>query len=589
MFFIITKAHASEFSFPILAQSMMHSLWLDMSMAGYFTLFYCLMFLGGLASPVVFRKIFTVFHWLVLTICTLAIISNAVLYSFWSGPLDYSAIKFLKTPKEALASVNWLLMIIPIMMGIGLFLLFRFVFIKWNFIRFDKAEHNIKTYMIQIPALLLMAGICIIPIRGGFGIVPVNLSFVYFHKEAYPNHAAYNPVWNVLYSWANSGDENNYAFMDDSNAVKIFEGLHKLNKTGLEGEMWIPGTHHNIVVIVMESFLYKLVDLEYNGEEVTPNFNKLTKSGIYFNNLYATGDRSDKGLLAVFSGYPAMPKSSMAQFPEKFQKLPSIFKAMNNAGYGTAFYYGGNLDFANLRSYFLSAGAGKIVSGDDLPKSYKSGKWGVHDEYMFDEFIKGISYMKQPFFTGLFTLSNHEPFDIPNQYHFGKSNGDEEYMSAAYYSDQCIGKFVEKLKSSRIWENTLVVFVSDHGVARLGINEIYNPEKFHIPMVWTGGVIKTPKTITKVCSQTDIPLLMLNQCCIKPDTAYRYSKEVDQHGSREFAPYFYNDGVGFVTPGCISIYDNISGKFESKFCQNDTIGMYAKSYLQVISKNINKR
>ncbi|MFM9945788.1 MAG: LTA synthase family protein [Bacteroidia bacterium] len=588
LFFSITKVYASQFDLAVLMQSMLRGLWLDASMAGYFTLFLCLLHLGGLFAPIVFNRIFKIFHTVILVISCLAIVSNAVLYLYWATPLDFNALKYLQTPEEAAASINWWNMVLPIVLGVGLFFLFN-VFFRWLKINLQPSKpKGVSNYVLQSVLLLFVGGLLIIPIRGGIGIVPVNLSYVYFHKENYPNQAAYNPVWNVLYSFAESGSENNYSFMEDELALKKFNSLFQINDSIEGNETFLKTAKPNIVVIVLESYLSKLVGLKYKGEEVIPSFNALTKSGIYFSNLYASGDRSDKGLVAIFSGYPAMPKSAIVQFPDKFSKLPSIFKDVMEADYSTSFYYGGNLDFANLRSYFISAGVQKIVSDKDLSSLYKRGKWGVHDEFILKHYADELQKMKQPFFSGVFTLSNHEPFDLPGKYYFGRQNGDEEYMSAARYTDNCLGTFIENLKKSNLWKNTLIVMVADHGVNRLGINEMQVIDKFHIPMVWTGGVIEKPQTVSKVCSQTDIPLLILNQCCIKPNIAYIYSNDIEKKGSKPFASYFFNNGFGLVGQNCMSIFDNVTQKYWTNTCSEDLNGVYGKAYLQVLSKDFTK-
>ena len=274
-------------------------------------------------------------------------------------------------------------------------------------------------------------------------------------------------------------------------------------------------------------------------------------------------------------------------YPDKYQKVPSIIKDMDKAGYSTSFYYGGSLDFANLRSYFISSRVQTIITGDNLSKSYDRGKWGVHDKPMFAELFKDLQTMKQPFFTGFFTLSSHEPFDLPEDFHFGKNSDDQEYLSAAFYTDKCLGQFMESLRKLSLWQNTLVVIVADHGIARMEIFEAYDPEKYHIPMVWTGGVIKSPQRFEKVCSQTDIPLLILNQCCVKPNQPYIFSNEIDKDSSRGFAAYLFNNGVGFVTSDCVSIYNHVSGKYDNKIPCPDKSNDFGKAYLQVISSNFN--
>ena len=565
---------------------MLHALWLDMSVAGYFSLILSLVLVVGLFLNQNLSVFFTRFHYTLLAICSLAVISNAVIYTYWSGPLDGNALKYLKTPAEAAASINWWLMIIPIISGILLFCLFQFLFKKLRLNAIPLKSEKWTSSFSQVISLLLVAGLCIIPIRGGLGIVPVNLSFVFFHKDIYPNHAAYNPVWNVIYSLSESSKENNYHFMEDEKAITIFNSL---NSSNIQGDSVLitknETTQPNIVFIVLESYLSKLVKYKYKGEEVCPFFNELAKNGIYFKNLYASGDRSDKGLVALFSGYPALPKSALVQYPNKFTQVPSLFKDLNKMGYSNSFYYGGNLDFANLKSYFLSAGAKKMVTGDQMSDKLLRGKWGVHDESMFEQFSKDLTQCKSPFFASLFTLSNHEPYDLPGDFYFGKSNLNEEYLSAARYTDNCLKQFITQFRKTPQWENTLIVIVADHGVTRLGINKVFDSEKYHIPMVWTGGVIEKPVEIDNIMSQTDVPLILLNQLKMIPDVKYSFSNPLNKSGKQDFATYYYNDGLGIVTSNCILIYDNISNEYQDDYCKNDSIGTLGKAYLQVLSKN----
>jgi phosphoglycerol transferase MdoB-like AlkP superfamily enzyme len=582
VFLTINYSQTKNFTLSTLIKSMGYALWLDGSMAGYFTLLAGLVLIGGLFYPKPFLGIIKWINHLLLGICSLAIIANAVIYTYWAGPLDISTLKYLKTPAEAAASINWILMIVPICIGICLFISFYYLFKKLPLVQAFIKEEGVLSKLKNSILLLLFAALCIIPIRGGLGVVPVNLSFVYFHKDIYPNHSAYNPVWNVLYTYTESKKHLIYHFSSQQLAKKRLNDLY--TKNDLQ-EKWLTKNQPNVVFIVLESFLSKLIGLRENGIEITPNLNALTKSGIYFKNLYATGDRSDKGLAAIFSGLPALPKSSFIQFPKIFPKIPSVYNDFAKQGYETSFYYGGNLDFANLRSYFIATGVKNIVSNNEMPNNIVRGRWGVHDEFMFSTFLKDIKKMKTPFFTTLFTLSNHEPFDLPSSLKFGNKTGDDSYKSTAYYTDSCLGQFMQALKSSELWRQTLVVIVADHGVARLGINKIFDADKFHIPMVWTGGVIPNKQVIETICSQTDIPQFLLAHCGINSKSKYAFSSPINK--KNPFAVYIYNDGIGIITPNNISIYDNISKQFQNE-SSVDSIMNYGKAYLQISSQFLNQ-
>lgn len=557
-----------------------------MSVAGYFTLVFTLVLIAGFFLHYNLSLFFTRLHYTLLAISSLAVISNAVIYTYWSGPLDGNALKYLKTPAEAAASINWWLMIIPILSGILLFWVFRILFKKLKLNSIPPKSETWTASIGQVISLFLVAGLCIIPIRGGLGIVPVNLSFVFFHKDIYPNHAAYNPVWNVIYSLSENSKGSHYHYMEDEKALTIFNSLNSTN-TFIDSVLITKnGTSKpNILFIVLESYLSKLVGYNYKGEAVCPFFNELAANGVYFNNLYASGDRSDKGLVSLFSGYPALPKSALVQYPDKFTRIPSLFKDLSKRGYSNAFYYGGNLDFANLKSYFLSAGAKHIVTGEQMSDKPLRGKWGVHDEAMFEKFSNDLTQFRLPFFASLFTLSNHEPYDLPGDFYFGKSTLDEEYLSAARYTDNCLKHFITEFRKTPNWNNTLIILVADHGVTRLGIKKVFDSEKYHIPMVWTGGVVKKPVVIDKILSQTDLPLIVLNQLNMEPFQKYEFSNPLNKGGKQDFATYYYNDGLGIVTHNCVLVYDNISKEYQDRYCKNDSIGTLGKAYLQVLSKN----
>lgn len=588
VFLFNTSNFSSEYSFFILLKSMMYGLWLDISICGYFSIFFVLvnilaLFYSGLAS-----KIVKIFNYIVILICTIIVAGNDILYTYWATPLDYNALIYLKTPTQAVASISWLKIILPVLLCVLPSILLIYLLKKLKIENFTKTNPKILQVLFNLFVFIFLTLVLILPVRGGIGIVPVNLSKVYFHKDIYPNHAAYNPVWNVMYSLSEKNDDNNYYFMNDKIAEQKFKSLFNEKLSIEENDKLLNNKRPNVILIVLESYLHRLFFLKHKGIEVIPNLNKINSESIFFSKLYASGDRSDRGLVSIFSGYPALPKSAIVQFPQKFEKIPSLFKDFEKYNYSTSFYYGGNLDFANLRSYFISIGVNEIVSENDFTGKLKKGKWGVHDQYTLERFYKDLKKQDKTFFASIFTLSNHEPYDLPVNYFFGNNNADTEYMSAARYTDSCIGNFIDSLKSSNLWENTLLIITSDHGVAKLGINEMQQPEKFHIPMIWTGGAIKKPMIIDKICSQTDIPLMILDQCGILPAKNYKFSNSIFRKGSIPFASYFFNNGFGFLRNDCASVFDNVSGRYWTNTCQNSLNGNLGKAYLQVLSKDFNK-
>jgi phosphoglycerol transferase MdoB-like AlkP superfamily enzyme len=262
------------------------------------------------------------------------------------------------------------------------------------------------------PAFILIAATMILPIRGGFGIAPMNPGKVFFSQNVYCNHAALNAEWNMLYSISKSGTMNK-RYPDTIKKEKAHKVFAELMQNHPYSSKVLKTDRPNIVLIMLESFSSKLIEVLGGKEGVTPNLNQLSNEGLFFTRMFASGDRSDKGIIAIVSGFPAQPTQSVIKYPTKSRKLATISGTLVDAGYSAAFYYGGDPDFANIRSYLYSAKFSRIITQDDFPRSYRNSKWGVHDEHVFNYLLNDIDTAKGPFIKMFFTLSSHEPFEFP--------------------------------------------------------------------------------------------------------------------------------------------------------------------------------
>jgi phosphoglycerol transferase MdoB-like AlkP superfamily enzyme len=203
--------------------------------------------------------------------------------------------------------------------------------------------------------LLLFLGSLIIPIRGGFQLAPLNQSSVYFSRNNFANHAAINASWNFLHSVVSKGtlNSNPYQYLSPQRAKAITDSLYS-HAAASEAVIVFPSaTPVNIIVIIWESFTEKAIHFSIENKEVTPQFNRLKQHGIYFSNVYASGDRTNKGLPAILSGYPAMPNTTIIHSPGRSEKLPVLSQLYKENGYSTPFFYGGEPEFANIKSYLL--------------------------------------------------------------------------------------------------------------------------------------------------------------------------------------------------------------------------------------------
>jgi phosphoglycerol transferase MdoB-like AlkP superfamily enzyme len=435
--------------------------------------------------------------------------------------------------------------------------------------------------------LLTITVLMFLPIRGSFSVAPMNTGFVYFHKtNAYANHSAINVIWNFLYNLRKSSQ---VAYPEDilpaPVALSYFRKFYPPADSTLK--VW-NSPKPNIILFILESFTADVIEPLGGLKGIAPNLNQLCKEGILFTNFYSSGDRTDKGLVSILSGYPAQPQSSIIKEPAKTQRLPYLNHYLRNLGYHTSFIYGGDIDFANFRSYLTNSNFDHITADVDFPEELNQSKWGVHDHIVFQRALQQCDTSRRPFFKVILSLSSHEPFDVPMIPHFTGNDEEALFLNSCYYTDKSIGEFVVKAKSSAWWEHTVILFVADHGHRLPGRKELNDKERFRIPLLMIGGAVEKHSDIKKFGSQTDIANTILAQLD-KPQPAFTFSKNILSPASASFAAYFFNDGYGFVTGDQYIIYDNTGKQFLRKDGANEEDLQGSKSYEQILFTDYNHK
>ena len=501
------------------------------------------------------ERIINVYTIVVIILISFLTTADLELYTAWGYRMDATPLQYFKSPKEMAATISssplFLLLIIFIA------LCFFSIWVYKKFIIKYIAVRPLKFAAGNFILSLFLVVFLFVPIRGGVQKIPMNQSDVYFSQKIFADHAALNLPWNIAFSILNKNNNKNpFDFFPERKAQQVVNNLYN---TGVKKIPSILNTERpNIIFIIMESFTAKFVGCLGGEAGVTPNLDSIAANGLLFANIYAAGDRSEKGQVAVLSGYPNQAITSIIKTPTKTQKLPSITQALEREGYHTSYTYGGELEFANIKSYLINIGFNKLISKYSFPTDERTTSWGVHDQYVFNRFYENVQQEKEPFFAALFTLSSHEPYDVP----FSKFRGSDEtskFRNSIAYTDSCIGVFMHQLKQSALWNNTLVVFVADHGHPLPGHDRNDVPSKFHIPLIFSGGALKDKGVITTIGSQTDIVKTVLDQLNINAEQ-FKWSKDLLDSAAKPFAFYCFNNGFGFVTPAQTFTMDNVSQK-----------------------------
>ena len=564
-----------------------HGLQMDISFAGY-TLLAPTLFIAFTGR---YWKWYTqsisIYNAIVSFLIVLLIVADLELFKAWGFRIDATSLHYLQTPKEAWASMAAAPVFSLILLLIALFfLVFKIL---------QTVGRRTLSFLPKSPLLItfvsfvFLTAVLIIPIRGGLQQIPMNESVVFFSDKSFANYAAVNVPWNYARSLLNSSytDQNPFVYVEQNVADKDVSDLYK---SGDSTEIVVNSEKPlNVLVIIWESFTAKTVSGLGGMKGVTPEFEKLAKEGIMFTNMYASGNRSDKGMVAILSGYPAQPTTSIIKIPKKTGSLPSVPKTFKEEGYFTSFYYGGETEFANMKSYFLQQGFDKIIDRNDFSSADMNSKWGAHDHVVLNKLLSDLDGQKQPFFTTLFTLSSHEPFEVPLKTAIPGNDIEHLFLNAMHYSDASIGEFIKKAKTKPWWNNTLVVIIADHGhpLPELPLGK---PNEFHIPMLWLGGALKENGIrIDSLCSQTDLAATLLNQLKF-PSEPFKWSNDIFRKNRKPFAYFAFNNGFGWMKPGGFVVRDNIGGNItEQKGNLKPNEVELGKAYLQSSFEDYIKR
>lgn len=553
-----------------------HGLPLDLSMAGYLSVIP-----GFLSIAVVWLKrdlvkpIMNIYFIIASLFITCSFVLNASLYPYWKYPLDSTPLfYFFTSPADAIASVSiWqviLSIVILIVLTVGVWFTLRMrgekrqQYSRYSYgyggfgsgkrNRFDDFDrHRGRTSII----LLLLTGLLFLPIRGGITVSTMNTGQAYFSQNAYLNHSAVNPLFSLFESITHQEDfASQYRFMKDKEADKIFATMTSTsdeNTYPLLNEATFKKGTPDILIVIMESFASDIMPSMGSYKDVAVCLDSIAQQSILFTRFYANSFRTDRGMVSILSGYPAQPTTSIMRYPRKTSQLPSIARNLAKyKNYKTTYYYGGDADFCNMRSYLVSQGYQHIISDANFPIEDKLSKWGVPDHILaakMMEDIKAQQNEKRPMLRILQTSSSHEPFEVP--YHRLK----DKRLNAFAYTDSVMGAIVREYRKLPRWKNTLIVFVPDHvGGYKENLND-HDRSRYQIPLILAGGAISRPMKVGIIGSQHDIAATLLGQLGVE-HREFTFSKNMMSDATPKFAFFAVNDAFGIVSEENSLIYDN---------------------------------
>jgi phosphoglycerol transferase MdoB-like AlkP superfamily enzyme len=429
-------------------------------------------------------------------------------------------IEYLSYPAEVMSTL-WHGFRIALVLGVGFtILLGTAIFKLLKAASSDMVAWRPLKLLALWPLLVLLVAF---QIRSTLAHRPANPALFALTGDAMVNSLIINSPWSVLDAWAAMSHEaNSSEIYGKYPREKVFEVVK--SAPWLRDQQFtsadMPTLHKQVAAIQRERPLNLVIVLEESlgatfveslgGLPVTPELEKLKKEGWWFEQLYATGTRSVRGIEAVVAGYPPTPARSVVKLSLSQQNFYTLAAGLGKQGYHTEFVYGGEAHFDNMRSFFTGNGFQKVVDRRDMNPVFE-GSWGASDEDLFDkslERLKTLHASGKPFFSLIFSSSNHEPFQFPDGRIKLHDAEKQTVNNAVKYADYALGRFIAEAKKQAYWKDTVFLIVADHDNRVYG-DSLVPINKFHIPGLILGADVQ-PKKITTIASQIDLAPTLLS-------------------------------------------------------------------------------
>jgi phosphoglycerol transferase MdoB-like AlkP superfamily enzyme len=555
LFSIHNLPKLSDSSFWDWIQVFFHSIRLDIAMGSYLSAVPIIFIL----SYIVFKKKFLFIIFKVVLITELLLVAmihageiNA--YGEWNHKLTSRVFMHLGNPDEVFRTADYS-MTFWFIFYLILEVAFGWKISKWLFKkdRFTVLKSQLWVKIVLfIPVLPLLIGFYFIFARGGLQQIPINIDAAYFSKKYIVNDISVNSPYffgksYLLFKRSNIGE-----FLSNYEEEEIEELLSDFLTYEKEHDNYIlENTSSNLVFVILESWTSTVSNRLSGKPGGTPEFDKLSKEGVLFTNIYSTGSTSEIGNSSIFSGYPALPEISISMQPFKHRKLKSLNQSLKPRGYTAGYLFSGDLKYGNIDSYFTDHGFERIQDESDFPKNLQKGKLNYSDEDLFKIFLEKINRQEQPFIECAFTGSTHSPYDFPGHEKSNWKGEEKSFMNSVIYADQCLSDFIESTKKQDWHENTLFVIVADHGHASPYVSNPNDSEFYRIPLLLYGPALKDSArgmVIDKVGSQADIAQTLMYQMKVDTGNDYPWSKDLLNPNVPEFALHTTTRGFGWVTP-----------------------------------------
>jgi phosphoglycerol transferase MdoB-like AlkP superfamily enzyme len=436
------------------------------------------------------------------------------------------------------------------------------IFWRWmprlNFRKMIIEKMSLKSLLYQSLVFIGILGVLLWGGRGT-GLKPIGIIDAASYSELKAVPLVLNTPFSIIKTIENENLKE-YLFFSEDSLKSIYNPVHQY-----------PAKHDfkrmNVVVFILESFSKEYSGFLGGGQGYTPCLDSLLGKSLIFTNAFANGTQSYEALPAIIAGIPSLmdrPYGGSNYADNLIESLPWLLK---QEGYHTTFYHGGNNGTMGFSNFARAAGVDYYMGRDEYNNDEDfDNHWGIWDEPYLQYFARQINVFPQPFFTAVFTLSSHHPYNVPAKYKEKFKEGKLPILKSIRYTDYALGAFFKTAQQMPWYKNTLFVFTADH--AAQAVDMIYNSTTgmFAIPIAFYTESDTTLKGMDNtVAQQIDIMPTVLDYLGY-PKPFFAFGESLLNSTSSHKAVCFVN-----------GIYQLVEGDYVMLFNSKHVISFYNRN------------
>lgn len=431
---------------------------------------------------------------------------------------------------------------VPLLLLIMAYALSRFY--KASFIQKNKPVRTWISWII-FPVVIAFS---ILTIRGGFQYKPLKPDHAFVQTPNVLGNLVLNTPYNFFTTMSFPRVENLSYYSSEAEVLATIKRKHTPAQNPL------PNT--NVVVIILESFSREYMG---NGKEAKcymPFLDSLARAGTFFDHHFANGKRSIEAVPSICASVPALMEEPYITGVYQSNEIHGLAELLSKKGYRTAFFHGGRNGTMGFDKFSINAGFQSYYGLDEYPDQEKDfdGNWGIYDEPYLNYFCKTISSFQKPFMAGVFTLSSHQPYSVPQKYKGVFPKGELDIHESIGYADHALRSFFQAASKESWYENTLFVLTADHTQSLITPQYQNSIGEYRVPLVLFHPGKKINADTSNVSQHVDIMPTVLDYVGIQNNHPLLFGRSLLDEGEGR-ALYYMNKNYFYMKSGYYLVFD----------------------------------